>query len=364
LRCNWQHTFCVDAIRIGHFKLSQMRSLLCVIAAFLSLVPAVRAQQTYTMLDQAFQAGDQAAVKVAVAVADVFVVTGLEGAMRIEIQVMAPDRETARRYYDAQQYAVALNDGTLEVLDQPTHRARTGWHRPLQTQIFLATPVSVDLRVRTADGDLAIADVRGDVFVRTSYGDIVAEHLSGVMLEARTSDGDIVVKSAEFKNVVLQTAHGDISVNHAEAEEVTAVTSDGDIVFGHLAGIADIRTSDGDIAIGTLIVSSGKIRTSDGDLSLDAIEGKLDASTAHGDIVANLVRFDAVTLMTTDGDIVVSVPSSQGADLDLSASRVHLDCCASFEGQQIRRRVEGMINGGGSSLRVSSSYGTILLQER
>ena len=316
------------------------------------------------MFDQAFQTGHRTAVKVAVADADVTVATGLEDALRVEIYVMAPDQEAARRYYDAQQYSVALSEGTLEVLDQPTTRARTGWHRPLQTRIILTTPVSVDLRVRTADGDLAIGNVDGDVLIRTSDGDIVAERLAGVMFEARTSDGDIVVESADFKNVVLRTSDGDISIDHAAAEEVTAVTSDGDIVFGHLAGISDVRTSDGDIAIGTLITNSGNVRTSDGDLSFDSVEGELAASTVDGDIVANLVRFDAVTLTATDGDIVVSLPASHGLNLDLSAARVHLDCCAIFDGQKAKRRIKGLVNGGGALLRASSIDGTIVLQER
>ena len=342
------------------------RFCLHALAAALLLTPAATAQQTFTMFDRSYVAAGDAKVRVDVADADISVETGSENGFQIEIIVRASDPDMARRYYEAQQYSVAVRDGALEVHDEPDKSFRVNWKRGdyAQTHIGITAPESIDLRLRTSDGDLFVGDVNGDVYIRTSDGNITTDHLVGVMFEARTSDGNIVVESADFKNVVMQTSDGDLVVEHADAEEVTAITSDGDIHFGQLLGAADVRTSDGDIHMGSLQSNSSKIRTSDGNIFLESVVGRLTASTSDGDIVVDLVRPDTVTLRTSDGDIIVSVPDGHAARLNLTGSHVSMDCCASFEGKKTRRHIEGVINDGGAPIQVSASDGSVVLRAR
>ena len=339
------------------------RNLLSLFAASLLLASTAMAQETFSLLKTSFSVADNAAVKLAVADADVTISTGATSDIQVEIHVRAADREQAVNHFEAQNYSVEMPDGIVTILDEPERRTRNYTRRSPQVQIAVTTPVSVDLRLRTADGDLVVGKVEGDVLIKTSDGDIVADHLTGTMFEARTSDGDIVLESLDFKNVVIQTSDGDVVVRHADAEEVTAHTSDGDIHFGQLNGIADIRTSDGDIHMGALASSAGQIRTSDGDIVLEQVNGNLTATTVDGNLVVDLVGPEAVTLRTSDGDVVVSIPASHGADLNLRGSDVRLDCCGSFEGQRQKERIEGRVNGGGAPLRISSSDGSVVLRE-
>lgn len=342
------------------------RIRLSALVTALLLTPVALAQQTFTMFERSYEPAGDATVRVDVADADFSVETGSGNGFQVEILVRASDPDLARRYYEAQQYSVAFTGGILEVRDAPSNGFRVNWKRGdyAQAHIGISAPESIDLRLRTSDGDLFVGDVNGDVYVRTSDGNISADRLVGVMFEARTSDGNIIVESAEFKNVVLHTSDGDIVVEHADAEEVTAITSDGDIHFGQLLGIADVRTSDGDIHMGSLQSSSGKVRTSDGNIVLESVDGKLTASTSDGNVVVDLVRPDAIMLKTSDGDIVVSVPDDHGARLSLTGNRVSMDCCPSFEGKKTQRHIEGVVNGGGVPIQLSASDGMVVLRAR
>ena len=340
------------------------KNLLIVFAASVAFAVSASAQQQYSMLDETFTTKDKAALKVAVSDADVELISGSGGEVRIQILVEAQSKQRAQRYYQAQHYDVALRDGTVEVLSQPESGNRINLRDRPETQIILTAPNLVDLRLRTSDGDIQIGDANGDVFVRTSDGNIGIGAISGLMFEARTSDGDISVESAEFKNVVIRTSDGDISVGQASAEEVTAHTSDGDIHFDHLAAVADLRTSDGDIHAGALVSTSSKVQSSDGDITLLNVAGDLTARSADGDLAVDLVQPGTVILKTTDGDVSVTVPENYAAFIALVGATVQLNCCNSFEGQRDERRVEGRVNGGGPRLGVTASDGTVRLRER
>ena len=340
------------------------RILFVTLAASLILAPVSLAQKAFTMFDQTYPIAGQAAVKVNVADADITVATGSETRLHVEVQVMALDRDRAQRYYNAQEYSFKLNGSTVELSDEPNTTYRTNWRRQPQVHVIITAPQSVSVRLHTSDGDIRVGDLSGDAFLRTSDGDILAERLAGVMFEAQSSDGDIVLESAEFKNVVIRTADGDISVEYADAEEITAITSDGDIHFDELEGIAHLRTADGNVYVGSITTSSGSIQSSDGDIVIDSAEGDLAVTTSDGDIFADLILFKAVDLHGSDGDIVVSIPTGYGAEFSLRGSKVNLDCCASFKGSKEKHHIQGSVHGGGASLKLTSSDGTVVLRER
>ena len=346
-----------------HFAMNA-KALLIVFAATLLLASSVRAQRQYEMLDETFSTKDKPGLKLVVSDADVEVVSGANGEVRVQILVEAQNEARGRRYFQAQHFDVALRDGEVHVLSQPEQGVRGHLRDQPETRIILTTPRSVNLRLRTSDGDIQIGDVNGDVFVRTADGDIGIGMITGTMFEARTSDGDIIVDSAEFKNVVVHTSDGDIGVGQAAAEEITAHTSDGDIHFDHLTGIADIRTADGDVHAGALVSTSSKVQTSDGDISLENVVGDLTALSADGDLAIDLMQPGTVILKTTDGDVMVRVPEDHAASVTLAGSTIQMDCCSSFEGHREERRVEGHVNGGGARLEVTTSDGTVYLQKR
>ena len=279
------------------------------------------------------------------------------------ILVEARDEDRARRYFEAQRFDVAERDGEVQVLTDPEEGAFSDLRRELrelEVQISVTAPRSMDIRLRTSDGDIQIGDIDGDVMLATSDGDLATGDLNGTMFDARTSDGDIYVPSAEFKNIVVRSSDGDIALGAVTAEETTARTSDGDIYIEGLAGISDIQTSDGDISVGSLVSSSSQIRTSDGDISIGSAEGDLTARSSDGDIAAVLVQPGTVALRTSDGDISLEIPEKLAASLDFTASEIQMtDCCESFEGTREEGRAKGEINGGGSRLQAHASDGTV-----
>ncbi len=340
------------------------KTLLIAFATTIVLALPACAQRQYNMLDEAFPVKDKTALKVAVSDADLNVTTGATREIRVQILVEARSEDRARSYFEAQQFDVALRDGEVQVLSEPKRGSRGYLRDEPEIKITVTTPRLLDLRLRTSDGDIVVGDVDGDVLVRTADGDIAAGVLTGTMFEARTSDGDITVESADFKNVVVETSDGDIGIGEAIAEEVTVHSSDGDIHVDQLTGITDIRTSDGDIHVGAVISSSSRIQTSDGDISLENVEGDLMARSSDGNLVVELVQPGTVTLRTIDGDVAVTLPADYATSLDLAATEIRMDCCASFDGRREEGRVEGHVNGGGARLQAETSDGIVYLREK
>lgn len=312
------------------------------------------------MLDETFPSGDRAALKVAVADANIHVDTNRKSGIRVEVVVEAPTEEMARRYFEDQRFDVAVRDGQVHVLSEPEESWKNPFRRPVAVHVTIESPRSTDMRIRTSDGDIVVGNVDGDFLVRTSDGDIAAAVLTGTMFEARSSDGDVVVASLDYKNIVARSSDGDIEIGTATAEEVTVSTSDGDIHIGELTGTSDIHTSDGSIQVGRLVSDSSMIRTSDGSIVCGSVDGKLTARTSDGDIEARLVNPDAIALRTMDGDIRLEIPPKLAADFDFSGSEIlMMECCESFVGSRDEHQAEGKLNGGGPRLQAATSDGTV-----
>ena len=335
-----------------------------VVAMCLALVQ-VGLAQPHAMLDESFSIAGHASLRVDVSDADVEVSSGAAGSIRVQISVDGKSEARARKYFEAQEFDVALRDGVLHVAspaDSYRNIAGILLRDDPDILIVVTAPRSVDMRVQTSDGDIVVNDVEGDVLLKTSDGDITAGTLSGTMFEARTSDGDISMKSADFKNIVAQTSDGDMTLGETTAEEVSARTSDGSIHIRSLSGIADIKTSDGDIFVGSLVSASSTIHTADGDVVLEGVEGDLAVTASDGNVTVELSQPGDVSIKTSDGDVLVTLPQDLPADLTLLGSRVQLDCCPAFEGRTAKESVEGRLNGGGTPLYIRASDGTVVIR--
>lgn len=182
-----------------------------------------------------------------------------------------------------------------------------GWHGR-SPEVIVETPSETDLNVRSGDGSVAVAGLRGSLDLRAGDGSIHTEQTAGP-LRVFTGDGSIQVQRAEG---TLSATAGSGSMNmEGRFSQVDAHTGDGSVQLALLPG--------------SNLQASSRITTGDGSVNLRLprdLRATLQASSGDGSIVCNL-------------------------PLQSNSTERH--------------NVHGLLNGGGPTLRVQSGDGSIML---
>lgn len=169
-------------------------------------------------------------------------------------------------------------------------------------QITLPSTVTVD-RVETADGDIAVRGVTGDVRLRSHDGSVTAHDLAGDVV-ALTDDGAVTVVGTDGR-VVARSRDGGVTVESPGRVD-RLETNDGDVVtdIPRVASSATVRSDDGDITarLAPTLDASLRARTRDGDVT---VESDVDVRRRTDEMVRGQFGDGTrdLTLLTNDGDI-------------------------------------------------------------
>jgi DUF4097 and DUF4098 domain-containing protein YvlB len=103
-------------------------------------------------------------------------------------------------------------------------------------------------------------------------------------------------------------------------------------------------------------------------VTIENVSGRVDGSTSGGSVSAVLPASLSgdVRLSTSGGGVTVVVPGDAAFDLDAatSAGEVSSDLPVTVVGKVARDRLKGTLNGGGKSVVLRSSAGSIRLKKR
>jgi DUF4097 and DUF4098 domain-containing protein YvlB len=364
-----------------------MKTTLVLLFTALLMLPLAlksRAQHRETMIDERFSVSEGGTLEIHVGDADVEVETGASDAVHVEVIVEARDMERGREFFERQNFDVSQSGNTVRVETNQRANVRFSW-RDWRNQphiyVHVTVPETFDADLHTADGDITLDRLRGEIRLRTSDGDVNVGALTGGNLFLSTSDGDINADDLQGQVVELETSDGDLDLGTISAERILARTSDGDIRTGALSGEAEVKTSDGDIHIATfngssffartsdgaitveeLIAETSTVRSSDGAITLRRVEGDLDVSGSSTDIRLDLRNPGDISATTSDGDITITVPEGHRADVRLRGDDVRVASSLDFNGRIEDEHAEGAINGGGARLEARTSDGDVSLR--
>lgn len=204
-----------------------------------------------------------------------------------------------------------------------------GWAQLLggtRLRVRLKVPEHYDLDIRTHGGNIEVEEIRGDIVARTSGGSVEVDEIEG-NVDLRSSGGSIEAKEIRG-NLVARTSGGRIRASEISGD-VEARTSGGPIKITDVGGRVDLHTSGGGISV----------------RFTDDPEGQLE---------------------TSGGNIEVEFPEDAGVDLDArtSGGGVEVEHEIVVQGRLDRSRVEGKINGGGGTLQLRTSGGSIRVRAR
>jgi DUF4097 and DUF4098 domain-containing protein YvlB len=253
------------------------------------------------------------------------------------------------------------------------------WFRnsQLNVRFEVRLPISADAELKTAGGDIKVAELTGRLEAGTSGGSVRLGKVAEV--KARTSGGDIQLETASA-NANLATSGGSIKAGRIEGT-IVAHTSGGDVKIGSVAGAADLHTSGGSIHVekaeNTLkaetsggnvevatVVGQSKLRTSGGSIRVGHAGDSIQASTSGGDVRVALssTLAEDCELRTAGGSIHVEVATGAAFDLDAKTSGGSAHCAAPItvvEKSKSSDLLRGKVNGGGKVLKLRTSGGDI-----
>ena len=229
-------------------------------------------------------------------------------------------------------------------------QGREHWQKQLnrlKIHFLITVPQQYNIDLNTTNGGISVADLTGDVRVRSSGGNLCFRSITGTVW-GHTSGGSI-----EAINVA-----GDVQVR----------TSGGSIRFGAIRGFISGRTSGGSIK--AVDCNEGvDVRTSGGGIWLGGISKNVTARTSGGSIQAVMKTQpqSECSLRTSGGQITLTLIPDVAVDLEAKTSggRVSTDFAveSTIQGKVPKNRLEGSINGGGPLLKLRTSGGNIHLQK-
>ena len=170
----------------------------------------------------------------------------------------------------------------------PHHEFSIGW-RSGRVDIIIQMPREGRANLRTGDGKIEVAGLKGDMDLHTGDGSISLEGVDG-KLYATTGDGHIQA-AGRFDELGLKTGDGHVDVRAKDGSSLASgwrlETGDGSVsleIPGDLAADVDLHTSDGHIDLDMPVTTEGKIRQNE-------IHGKLNGGGS------------LLTIRTGDGSI-------------------------------------------------------------
>ncbi|CAN5171557.1 hypothetical protein BH23BAC1_BH23BAC1_38750 [soil metagenome] len=209
----------------------------------------------------------------------------------------------------------------------------------IYVNLRISVPKETATDLNTSDGNISLTGLNSDQKCKTSDGNLHLSNITG-NIKGTTSDGNIQVNEV-FGNLEVKTSDGNIKMNDITGN-VQSTTSDGNIELNQITGDVTANTSDGDILFNELIGSiSGK--TSDGNIrgGISELKNKL-------------------SLKTSDGNINVNIPDQQGLDLNIRGESLNVPL-NNFSGKSDKKFISGKINGGGTSVDLTASDGSVTL---
>lgn len=210
-----------------------------------------------TVINHEFEVGDRAEVSITLPTADVTVVEGSGGIIRVEAEGTDKALEQLEIFQAGDVVTVRTRDDGRK------------WGRRGIT-MRLIVPAGVAFAARTASGDFRILVAVSDVDFTAASGDLRLASFSG-RARIKTASGDLTIGEA-VGGLQVGSASGDVRVDAFDGDAQVS-TASGDAAFGTASGSVSIKTASGDVTIRRFSGVSFDGATMSGDLDIGLVPG-------------------------------------------------------------------------------------------
>ena len=237
----------------------------------------------------------------------------------------------------------------------------------LDVQFEIVVPRNYALDLKTADEEISVMDIVGDVNVHTVRAGLRLQNITG-HIDGTTSGGNIDLKAFEG-DAALRTSGGTITLEEGTGD-VKAKTSGGNIKVTDVIGAVNGETSGGNVTL-----RGGKggadVKTAGGNIEVEN-DGPVLAKTSGGSIRCQLQETVSsqnllLDLETMGGSINVSLVPDIAATVEArvlgGSVTTEFPVATETAGAVKPDQLQGTINGGGPLLRLFSVGGNVILRK-
>ena len=262
--------------------------------------------------------------------------------------------------WDEKTLVINRSEGMISLDSKPNYAGWLNWLNFPKAAFKVYLPQATNTQVHNLfGGNITLKNLNGRHQLNTMGGNLRLESIEGEV-RGKTMGGNINVVSCHVQADV-STYGGNVLIDHCKGE-IKVSTKGGNINIQHCNGKIHVDTWGGGIkaydCIGDL-----KCYTSGGNILFEEIQGNVGASTKGGNIKATTKAIsEYFWLETSGGNILVNLPLNQGLQLDAKGSKIKTVALSSFSGIQKRRRINGLINGGGASVNLKTQGGNVTIQ--
>ena len=237
----------------------------------------------------------------------------------------------------------------------------------LDVQFDIVVPRNYVLDLKTADEEISVMDIVGDVNVQTAGAGLRLENIIG-RIDGTTSGGNVDLKAFEG-NAALQTSGGSVTLEKGTGD-VKAKTSGGNIQIMDVVGAVNGQTTGGNVTLRGC-KGGADVKNAGGSIEVEN-DGPVLAKTSGGSIRCQLQETLSnqsllLDLETTGGSINVSLAPDIAATVEarVLGGSVTTEFPVAMEtaGTVKPDQLHGTINGGGPLLRLFSVGGNIILRK-
>jgi hypothetical protein len=212
-----------------------------------------------------------------------------------------------------------------------------------------------------SDGDSRIQQIIANPPIVQNGSDItIGERHSTDLFRNISIDYDITLPRASA--ITATTGSGDVEIQDAGAS-LKAQSGSGNVKAHGIPGPATLGTGSGDIEFQQSGPGDVKAETGSGNIRLGGLSGALKASTGSGDIEAEGHPTADWRVSTGSGNVRLNVGSAHfNLDADTGSGNINVAQPITMQGSLNHHHVNGIVNGGGSTIRVSTGSGDVELR--
>jgi hypothetical protein len=319
--------------------------------ARLPLLLALTASSAFALsqenISQEFDAAPGGNLIVDVAFGTVDVQAGADNQVRIEAhrKIETGDEAREKQYIAEVPIQITHEGNTFTIRARRQEEKSWDWtcSTTMDARYTVRVPKQFNLDLKTGGGPISAVGTTGKTLVSTGGGKLKLEHLNGP-LNAKTSGGSIALTSCD----------GTLDIK----------TSGGGITATDGSGKLDAKTSGGSIRVRNFNGDTN-VKTSGGGLTFERVNGRLIGKTSGGSITASLVSPvpGDVELVSSAGSIDLTVPADAGINVEAETSIGTVSNDLPIVASRTERdELRGAINGGGKSVILRSSAGSISIR--
>lgn len=288
--------------------------------------------------------------------------------LQVKYRVWGASAEAVRSIVAALRIEVAESDGRLrlrpmhaeESIDGPRPSFLDGARLAIDMQLRL--PAGLPVAASVTRDRLLATDLRGDLVLAATSGDVEARQLEG-NLEAGVTSGTLRISDVKG-DVRVTTTSGELDLRRIGGD-ATLHSVSGNMRIEQVTGAVELETTGGDLTVsavkGSLELSSGSgdvaIRRPGGDIKVNCASGDLSVLDLGG-LVAGRPR--EVFLASSSGDVEVLLLPGAGYLLDLATDLGAMQLRLPLQVEDLtRRHVSGRLGDGQGRLRVVTATGDI-----